>query len=147
VANQRHKNQVLVAFACDQKLLSAIEKARSGSSEDRSRFIRRAIVAELERLKIPIPTGLVAPPDRAGRKNKSIESKVPVLVNYSDEPPALDKVGVVESVLNMEAAFPKTPPHGQSIATGEQAGSAANPASPKSRRRTSGASSPSSENS
>ena len=42
--NQRADNQTLIAFALNRKLLAALDRACTQSGEDRSTFIRQALV-------------------------------------------------------------------------------------------------------
>jgi hypothetical protein len=73
VANQRHPDQKLVAFALDKKLLEAIDSARGGA--DRSSYIREAIVDKLRLLNIPLPDAIQDAPDRAGKTYRPREAK------------------------------------------------------------------------
>jgi hypothetical protein len=67
VANQRHPNQRLVAFALDAELLGALELARKSSGQDRSAYIREAIVEKLQALDAELPSTLKDAPDRTGK--------------------------------------------------------------------------------
>ena len=67
MANQRHPNQKLVAFALDKELLAALDTARQEAGQDRSAYIREAIFEKLEALKIPMESRLKDSPDRAGK--------------------------------------------------------------------------------
>jgi hypothetical protein len=63
--NQRAQNQTLIAFACDRDLLRLVDEARSALGEDRSVFVRGAIVRELQRRGHRANPKWVNAPDRA----------------------------------------------------------------------------------
>ena len=60
--NQRGKNQTCIAFPLDGELLRLVDEARG--VENRSAFIRSAIVTELGRRGIGVDPLLAYPPDR-----------------------------------------------------------------------------------
>lgn len=62
MANQRSKNQTLVAFPLDVGLLGAVDQARGRGS--RSQFIREALASYLRSMGHPIPESVVVAPDR-----------------------------------------------------------------------------------
>jgi hypothetical protein len=62
---KRAPDQTLIAFACHVELLRAVDIGRSEAGEDRSTFIRKAILAELKTRRQPVQDDWVSPPDRA----------------------------------------------------------------------------------
>lgn len=67
MANQRHPNQKLVAFALDKELLAAMDTARQELGLDRSSYIRAAVLEKLQVLKVSLPASLKDAPDRTGK--------------------------------------------------------------------------------
>jgi hypothetical protein len=78
---KRAPDQTLIAFACHVELLRAVDIGRNTAGEDRSTFIRKAILAELKRRKQPVLDEWVSPPDRAKK------------MRYPEVPPPLPKSG------------------------------------------------------
>ena len=68
MANQRHPNQRLVAFALDQELLAALDQARRAAGKDRSSYIRTAIAEKLGNIGAGM---LKDSPDRTGKTYKA----------------------------------------------------------------------------
>jgi hypothetical protein len=62
---KRAPDQTLIAFACHVELLRAVDIGRNEAGEDRSTFIRKALLAELKTRKQPVQDEWVSPPDRA----------------------------------------------------------------------------------
>jgi len=52
--NQRSPNQTLIAFALHRELLKAMDEACDQSGEDRSTFIRMALVAKIQEFNQPV---------------------------------------------------------------------------------------------
>ncbi len=59
---QRAKNQRLIAFALDYRLLAAMDRARG--NRNRSQFVRDALLLELQRLGVVVDPAVAVPPDR-----------------------------------------------------------------------------------
>lgn len=68
MANQRHPDQTLVAFALHKDLLAQLDRAKRETDDDRSKFIRLAIVEKLQQLGIEVPQEIRIAPDRSGKK-------------------------------------------------------------------------------
>ena len=62
--NQRAKDQTLIAFALDAELARGLDNARKLKRQNRSEFIRDAIVAEVKRQGIALPEDIALAPDR-----------------------------------------------------------------------------------
>jgi hypothetical protein len=67
VPNQRSEDQKLIAFAAHLDFISALDDARGIMREDRSTFIRRAVVAELRKSGVRAKDEWISGPDRAGK--------------------------------------------------------------------------------
>ena len=65
---KRAPDQTLIAFACHVELLRAVDIGRDEVGEDRSTFIRKAILAELKHRKQPVQDEWASPPDRAKKE-------------------------------------------------------------------------------
>jgi hypothetical protein len=70
--NARSKDQTLLAFTLDHALALALDTASAGRGENRSAFIRRAIVNYLEELGMTLPAGLALAPDRRRPKAAAV---------------------------------------------------------------------------
>ena len=62
--NARSKDQTLLAFTLDQKLADVMDSVSSVRGENRSEFIRRALVNYLRELGHPVADSLSRAPDR-----------------------------------------------------------------------------------
>ena len=62
--NKHGADQMLVAFALDLDLASALDKARKQTGENRSAFIRKSIVDELRGRGMAVPEAIDRAPDR-----------------------------------------------------------------------------------
>jgi hypothetical protein len=65
---KRAPDQTLIAFACHVELLRGLDIARAESGDDRSSFIRKAVVAELKSRQQPVDEAWINPPDRAKKE-------------------------------------------------------------------------------
>jgi len=103
---QRAPGQTVIALALDQRLLALVDDARSRVGQDRSTFIRLALVEYLEKAGVPTDRALAFSPDRARPKKQT-----PLLQRVADILPN-------DSVINEEPVrvSPLTeigPPKGQ----------------------------------
>ncbi len=64
--NKRGEGQVFIGLQATAELLRELDAARG--LDDRSRFIRKAIVEKLKRMGVRIPKRFIYPPDRSGRQ-------------------------------------------------------------------------------
>lgn len=67
VANKRHPDQRLVAFALPSELLVRLDAARKVDGRQRSAYIREAIQEKLAGMGVAVPTELKDAPDRTGK--------------------------------------------------------------------------------
>lgn len=65
---KRAPDQTLIAFACHVELLRGLDIARAESGDDRSSFIRKAVVAELKSRQQPVDEAWINRPDRAKKE-------------------------------------------------------------------------------
>lgn len=83
--NKRGAGQVFIGLQATIQLLQDIDAARG--HDDRSRFIRAAIIEKLQRMGFNVPKKYIYPPDRAkvvqiiGDNNKNIVQRA------AEEPP------------------------------------------------------------
>jgi hypothetical protein len=66
---KRHADQALVVFAANGPLRSALDRARKMQGQDRSTFIRAAVVRELRARGIEASDEWVPSPDRTGPRS------------------------------------------------------------------------------
>ena len=78
--NQRAPGQKLLPFAVDEKFLRELDAGLgSAGYQNRSQFIRDAIVEKLLRANIPFPKELAQPPNRMVKsKEASARSRYPI---------------------------------------------------------------------
>lgn len=65
VPNQRSKDQTLIAFALDAELMRGLDAAREKKGQNRSAFIRDAIMAAVRERGIAVSPSAARSPDRA----------------------------------------------------------------------------------
>jgi metal-responsive CopG/Arc/MetJ family transcriptional regulator len=78
--NQRAPGQKLLPFAVDEKFLRELDASLgSAGYQNRSQFIRDAIVEKLLRANISLPKELALPPNRMGKsRGASARSRYPI---------------------------------------------------------------------
>lgn len=86
VPNQRAENQTCIAFACEREFLRAMDQGRRRIKLDRSKFIRKAIKAELRRLGQFVPEEVAAAPDRATKVRYPVNEPSAWSLNDSSKP-------------------------------------------------------------
>lgn len=64
MANARSKDQTLLAFTLDRSLAQAMDDASRARGENRSQFIRRALVGYLASIGHPVAPEMAHSPDR-----------------------------------------------------------------------------------
>lgn len=64
MANARSDSQTLLAFTLDRALAESMDAVSAARGENRSEFIRRALVNYLQSLGYPVAPTLVSAPDR-----------------------------------------------------------------------------------
>lgn len=64
MANARSKDQTLLAFTLDRSLAQAMDDASRARGENRSQFIRRALVGYLASIGHPVAPEMAHAPDR-----------------------------------------------------------------------------------
>lgn len=77
VPNQRNPDQTLITCAVDYVLLSKLDAASSKVSEDRSVFVRKALIARIRENGIEIDDALAFPPGR-------VKPRIPPVKGASD---------------------------------------------------------------
>ncbi len=95
---KRAPDQTLIAFACHVELLRGLDIARADSGDDRSSFIRKAVVAELKKRRLPVEDAWINPPDRAKK------------ARYPALPPALGSAKAKSPAARKPAAKPAPAP-------------------------------------
>ena len=67
MANQRHPDQTLVAFALDKGLLAKTDTARRALHWSRSQFVREAVREKLIAMGVDAPAAMADAPDSTGK--------------------------------------------------------------------------------
>lgn len=85
VPNQRSPEQELIAFALKVDLLQAMDEQREEEGKDRSRFIREAILEDLNRKGHNLPSHLALAPGRV--KKDRTRGRAPTSIRYAQITP------------------------------------------------------------